>query len=842
MAQEKILIKFEPQGDKKLINAINALAKAQRNLKNKMGETSSAGKRYKKAQDKINNSSLVGIRNQRLLGNAFATLRSKLLLATFAMTLFIKPLIRMLEEAAKVKALTTAFDTLTGSTEGAVVSLNKLREATDNTMNSADLLQQANNALILGVAKSSDEMAEMFDIAQRLGRALGRDTASSVESLIPGIGRQSRLRLDNIGIIVKAEEAYDSYAKELGTSVDRLTDAQKKQAFFNATMESAREKVSRLGAETLTTQDIFNRAGASFDNLKVAIGDKLNPAIVGMTAKTGNAADSMATFIRELDFGTVNDMKNELADLGATMKEISMAEAIRRIPDMFENLGDIQKQIRDFTEGINVSKYEKFNNAVKINIDRHIQAFNAAKNLDDKNKALEATQKDLTDSQQASIVALMQLEKEKAGIISLTAREKGELTALVAREDERIGVLSDLISLFKQDISQQQALALANKLVSQGIKDTNIQMMSAITVTGDYNERIRKKIQLARDDMDLTLEGIYLEEESQAAFQRKVKASREDYELLQMRIKAEKRLQDVLKVNLDPPKLLDLSEAPITEALDVQLGLISESEQKITEFSRQAMEERFSLVESGQMTQIEARKHFNERMKAFIAQLTEEERKAAEDKKMNFSEGLQMMLSSINGVTSAQKNQLNAEMRNLKQSDRFKNASREKQEQLENSLRKKQAKERERIAKTERNAKAASALMNTYEAVSKAWAQTGIWGAISGGVALAAGLAQVQAILSTPIPKFAQGGLIGGRRHSQGGTLIEAEQGEFVMSRNAVQSVGLEAMNRINQGEGSTSNVTVNVSGNVLTQDFVEGELAENIKDAIRRGTDFGIG
>ena len=35
--------------------------------------------------------------------------------------------------------------------------------------------------------------------------------------------------------------------------------------------------------------------------------------------------------------------------------------------------------------------------------------------------------------------------------------------------------------------------------------------------------------------------------------------------------------------------------------------------------------------------------------------------------------------------------------------------------------------------------------------------------------------------------------------------------------------------------------VSVYVSGNVLSQDFVEGELAENIKEAIRRGTDFGI-
>ena len=89
-------------------------------------------------------------------------------------------------------------------------------------------------------------------------------------------------------------------------------------------------------------------------------------------------------------------------------------------------------------------------------------------------------------------------------------------------------------------------------------------------------------------------------------------------------------------------------------------------------------------------------------------------------------------------------------------------------------------------------------------------------------------------------PKMAQGGMIGGRRHSQGGTMINAEAGEFVMSRSAVQSVGIENLNRMNEGGGGGS-VTVNVSGNVLSQDFVEGELAENIKEAIRRGTDFGI-
>ena len=64
----------------------------------------------------------------------------------------------------------------------------------------------------------------------------------------------------------------------------------------------------------------------------------------------------------------------------------------------------------------------------------------------------------------------------------------------------------------------------------------------------------------------------------------------------------------------------------------------------------------------------------------------------------------------------------------------------------------------------------------------------------------AMGAVQLGAIASTPIPQFATGGMVGGRRHSQGGTMIEAEQGEFVMSRNAVNAVGVEAMNRINAG------------------------------------------
>ena len=88
--------------------------------------------------------------------------------------------------------------------------------------------------------------------------------------------------------------------------------------------------------------------------------------------------------------------------------------------------------------------------------------------------------------------------------------------------------------------------------------------------------------------------------------------------------------------------------------------------------------------------------------------------------------------------------------------------------------------------------------------------------------------------------KFEQGGLVGGRRHSQGGTIIEAERGEFVMSRNAVESVGLEAMNRINEG-GSAGGINISFSGNVMTDSFIEDEAIPKIREAIRRGADIGV-
>ena len=88
--------------------------------------------------------------------------------------------------------------------------------------------------------------------------------------------------------------------------------------------------------------------------------------------------------------------------------------------------------------------------------------------------------------------------------------------------------------------------------------------------------------------------------------------------------------------------------------------------------------------------------------------------------------------------------------------------------------------------------------INTASSIVKTGAQLGYPAAIPFQILAAAiGGIQLAAIAAKPIPKFAKGGLIGGRLHSQGGTMIEAEQGEYMVNRRqtARHRRELDAMN-----------------------------------------------
>ena len=258
---DEIIIGFKPVGHERLQKGINKVNKAAANLTakikaqdmtwKKLGvSTQTLKKAYqgnrialeklRMAMKRTTRASHGMLKSSRLLDHSFATMRSHMLLFSFAMSLGVRQMLDFAKQAAKLRSLEKGFDNLAGGIKHSTEMLIKLKAATNGTMTEMDLMTQANAAMTLGVTKNSDEMSEMFDIAQRLGRSLGVDTKRSIESLVTGLGRQSVKMLDNIGIIVKSNEAYEKYAKANNKVASSLTDGEKRHAFFTAALESAR--------------------------------------------------------------------------------------------------------------------------------------------------------------------------------------------------------------------------------------------------------------------------------------------------------------------------------------------------------------------------------------------------------------------------------------------------------------------------------------------------------------------------------------------------------------------------------------------------------------------------
>ena len=145
------------------------------------------------------------------------------------------------------------------STGRQVDALEQLRQATHGLISDYNLMQQANSAFALGSVTTVDQFAQLAETAQILGRALGVDAAFALESLNIGIARQSRLILDNLGLIVSAERANQRYADSIGVAVSALTDAQRQEAFRIEALRQAETLTSRLGGVTLTAGDAFRQ-------------------------------------------------------------------------------------------------------------------------------------------------------------------------------------------------------------------------------------------------------------------------------------------------------------------------------------------------------------------------------------------------------------------------------------------------------------------------------------------------------------------------------------------------------------------------------------------------------
>jgi hypothetical protein len=217
-------------------------------------------------------------------------------------------------------------------------------------------------------------------------------------------------------------------------------------------------------------------------------------------------------------------------------------------------------------------------------------------------------------------------------------------------------------------------------------------------------------------------------------------------------------------INIDAKKRIDAAKGNATE-----IALINaETEQAITAENKTETDKRIALIEQYAKIVTDSLGSLNE-----LSKISTEERIA------DITATSEVELEAINNSSALENDKIRQREALAKRTAQAVAAEKTKQARLDKAL----------------------ALfdigVNTAIAISKAntlLPPANIPAMIAAGVA---GAIQLALVIAKPIPKFAQGGLIGGKLHSQGGTMIEAEQGEYMVNRrqSAKHRRELDAMN-----------------------------------------------
>jgi hypothetical protein len=213
-----------------------------------------------------------------------------------------------------------------------------MREASQGTISNTELMLSANRAMMLGVADSAEEMATLMEIAGARGKAMGLSTAQAFSDLVTGLGRQSAMILDNLGITVDAEAANEAYAKQLGTTSSKLTEAEKKQALLNAVVQDSTDILAANKDAGGDAASNFERMDASIQNAKVALGELFSPAVAAIAQSIADAAVSATEGMKALaetdsnlakaltpDLLAIELLRENIDSLNASMREMADA-------------------------------------------------------------------------------------------------------------------------------------------------------------------------------------------------------------------------------------------------------------------------------------------------------------------------------------------------------------------------------------------------------------------------------------------------------------------------------------------------------------------------------------
>lgn len=472
MADQNITIKLTVDGSgqlKKATSDVDKLNKATDRstaAKKKSGKASEEVIKGQKGIHQSNLSSAKGFSkmNQMLEGGggssglvaAYATLAANVFAATAAFN--------ALRGAAAFEQLGEGF-TFMANQAGRTMDLvvDRLKEVSGEALSTEQALQGASLAISAGFG--TDDLEKLTKVARGASLALGRNMADAFDRLTRGAIKLEPEILDELGIMVRLDDATEAYAATIGKTASELTQFQRQTAFINAINEQGIEKYGEL-ADAVDVNP-YDKLAAAFGDLTKAGLSVLNVVLVPF-------ANLFAT--------SQTAMIGGLVLFGSTI-----------ITTMIPALGDMAKKAAEAAEG--AEKFAKANlEAVDADIVGAEQSLAAGKKRTKTVKDLQRTVKEGGDVRAQALKTERNLQKQldraKAKSKALektgTAAQKAAAKARIADIQNEIAATQVLAGAEKSRLGQKVAAEAAAAAATQAriISDATAEISQVGVIAG----------------------------------------------------------------------------------------------------------------------------------------------------------------------------------------------------------------------------------------------------------------------------------------------------------------------------------------------------------------------
>jgi hypothetical protein len=183
--------------------------------------------------------------------------------------------------------------------------------------------KEAASSLAIGIASglSGDQVTQLGTAAKNASLALGRDLTDSFNRLIRGVTKAEPELLDELGIILRLENATREYAQTIGKTKDQLNAYERTQAVMNNVMTQATEKYGRIAEVMDPDSFALGQLTKEFDDLvrgfQVGLSETLLPLIGFLKDNVMALTAALVLFARPI----VGSMLPDLNAMGAAAKK-----------------------------------------------------------------------------------------------------------------------------------------------------------------------------------------------------------------------------------------------------------------------------------------------------------------------------------------------------------------------------------------------------------------------------------------------------------------------------------------------------------------------------------------